>query len=57
MSNKLIPANPEDVMVIRDVTPNVVTLSVPFSRFGRLRVGGRGTIGELLFLDSSSITS
>ncbi len=33
-------------MVIRDVTPNVVTLSVPFLRFGRFPIGGRGTIGK-----------
>lgn len=46
MSAKLIPPNPSDVMVIRDVTPNIVTLSVPFNRFGRLRVGGRGTVGK-----------
>jgi len=46
MSHKLIPSNPEETMVIRDITPNIVTLSVPFSRFGKLRVGGRGTVGE-----------
>lgn len=46
MSSKLVPANPEDVMVIRDFTPNIVTLSVPFSRFGKLRIGGRGTVGK-----------
>lgn len=34
-------------MVIRDVTPNVVTLSVPFLRFGLIPVGGRGTIVRL----------
>lgn len=46
MSDKLIPTNPADVMVIRDVTPNVVTFSVPFKRFGVIPVGGRGTVGE-----------
>lgn len=45
MSDKLIPRTPSDVMVIRDITPNVVTLSVPFARFGMIRVGGRATIG------------
>lgn len=45
MSKKLIPSHPQDVMVIRDLTPNVVTLSVPFLRFGVFKVGGRGTIG------------
>lgn len=44
MSSKLIPSNPSEVMVIRNVTPNIVTLSVPFSRFGVLKVGGRATI-------------
>jgi hypothetical protein len=47
MSSKLIPPNAADVMVIRDVTPNIVTLSVPFNRFGVLKVGGRGTIVKL----------
>ncbi|POS68479.1 hypothetical protein DHEL01_v213127 [Diaporthe helianthi] len=46
MSSKLIPANPADVMVIRNITPNVVTFSVPFKRFGTIPVGGRGTVGE-----------
>ncbi|KAK1833072.1 hypothetical protein QBC39DRAFT_346711 [Podospora conica] len=47
MSDTLIPSNPSDVMVIRDVTPNVVTLSVPFLRFNRIPIGGRGTIVRL----------
>ncbi|ETS84976.1 hypothetical protein PFICI_03001 [Pestalotiopsis fici W106-1] len=47
MSNKLIPKTPSEVMVIRDITPNVVTLSVPFARFGMIRVGGRATIVRL----------
>ncbi|KAF2999542.1 hypothetical protein E8E14_005751 [Neopestalotiopsis sp. 37M] len=47
MSDKLIPRTPSDVMVIRDITPNVVTLSVPFARFGMIRVGGRATIVRL----------
>lgn len=46
MSDKLIPTNPADVMVIRDVTPNVVTFSVPFKRFGVIPIGGRGTVGK-----------
>ena len=45
MSAKLIPPEPSKVMVIRQVTPNITTCSVPFLRFGRLKVGGRGTIG------------
>jgi phosphoserine aminotransferase len=51
MSSKLIPSNPSEVMVIRDISPNVVTFSVPFARFGIIRVGGRATLGgyQLLF--------
>ena len=53
MSQKLVPSDPSKVMVIREVVPRVVTtFSVPFWRFGRIKVGGRGTIGT-----SSSITS
>jgi hypothetical protein len=47
MSSKLIPANPADVMVIRDLTPNVVTLSVPFTRGGKIKFGGRATLVRL----------
>ncbi|KAL2128069.1 hypothetical protein VTI74DRAFT_9761 [Chaetomium olivicolor] len=47
MSSKLIPPNPDEVMVIRDVTPNIVTFSVPFLRFGRFPIGGRGTAVRL----------
>lgn len=47
MSSKLVPPNPDEVMVIRDVTPNVVTFSVPFLRFGRFPIGGRGTLVRL----------
>ncbi|KAL8340144.1 hypothetical protein RB601_006319 [Gaeumannomyces tritici] len=46
-SSKLVPSNPSDVMVIRDVTPNVVTLSVPFLRYGFLAIGGRATVVRL----------
>lgn len=53
MSQKLVPSDPSKVMVIREVVPRVVTtFSVPFWRFGRIKVGGRGTIGT-----SSSFTS
>ncbi|KAG6005452.1 hypothetical protein E4U21_007921 [Claviceps maximensis] len=47
MSASLIPDNPADLMVIRNVTPNVVTFSAPFSRFGRIKIGGRGTLVKL----------
>ena len=46
MSSQLIPSNPADLMVIRNITPNIVTFSVPFSRFGRIKIGGRGTLGK-----------
>lgn len=45
MSSKLIPSDPDHVMVIRNVTPNIATFSVPFSRFGKVKIGGRGTLG------------
>lgn len=45
MTSKLIPSDPSKVMVIRQVTPNITTCSAPFLRFGRLKIGGRGTIG------------
>ncbi|KAK7189637.1 hypothetical protein DPSP01_004221 [Paraphaeosphaeria sporulosa] len=48
MSSKLVPSNPAEVMVIRDIVPRTITtLSVPFARFGRIKVGGRGTIVRL----------
>ncbi|KAF1961998.1 hypothetical protein CC80DRAFT_201598 [Byssothecium circinans] len=48
MTSKLVAANPEKVMVIRDVVPRTITtLSVPFLRFGRIKIGGRGTIVRL----------
>ena len=46
MSNKLIPSNPAEVMVIRYVTPNITTFSVPFARHGTAKIGGRGTLGQ-----------
>lgn len=48
MSSKLVPSDPARVMVIRDVVPRTITtLSAPFSRFGRVKIGGRGTIVRL----------
>lgn len=46
-SKSLIPSDPEKVMVIRDVTPTITTLSVPFLRFGHIKIGGRGTLVKL----------
>ncbi|KAL7933146.1 hypothetical protein V8C35DRAFT_305055 [Trichoderma chlorosporum] len=47
MSAGLIPSNPADLMVIRNVTPNITTFSVPFTRFGKFGIGGRGTLVRL----------
>lgn len=44
MASKLVPSDPSKVMVIRDVVPNTITtFSTPFWRFGRIKIGGRGT--------------
>ena len=46
MASKLIPKNPAEVTVTRQVVPNVITtFSAPFWRFGRIKIGGRGTVG------------
>lgn len=42
-------------MVIRHVTPDIVTMSLPFARFGHLQFGGRGTLGECRPLQSPPI--
>ncbi|RAL68598.1 hypothetical protein DID88_007316 [Monilinia fructigena] len=47
MSDKLVPSDPEKVMVFRDLTPNITTLSVPFLRAGLIKFGGRATIVRL----------
>ncbi|EPS34841.1 hypothetical protein PDE_09805 [Penicillium oxalicum 114-2] len=44
---QLFPSNPSETMVIRDITPNMVTMSLPFARFGIVRFGGRGTLVKL----------
>ena len=48
MTSKLVPQDPAKVTVIRNITPNIWTFSAPFKRFGRFKVGGRGTIGKYL---------
>ena len=45
MSSKFAPSDPEKVMIIRDILPNITTLSVPFCRVGLFKIGGRATIG------------
>ncbi|KAI9045302.1 uncharacterized protein KD926_008727 [Aspergillus affinis] len=49
MAPQLFPKNPSESMVIRNVTSDVVTMSLPFARFGRLKFGGRGTLGPLAY--------
>jgi hypothetical protein len=46
-AKSLVPSDPSKVMVIRDVTPQITTLSVPFLRFNRIKIGGRGTLVKL----------
>lgn len=48
MTSKLMPFDASKVMVIRDVVPKTITtFSMPFSRFGHIKVGGRGTVVRL----------
>jgi len=47
MASKKPEGNPTEAMVIRKVTPEITTLSVPFARFGVFKFGGRGTIVKL----------
>ncbi|KAL9112761.1 MAG: hypothetical protein Q9227_003064 [Pyrenula ochraceoflavens] len=46
-ASKLVGPDPSKVMSIRDLTPNLTTLSTPFLRFGRIKIGGRSTIVKL----------
>jgi hypothetical protein len=46
MSPQLAPSNPDEVMVIRDLTPRITTLSLPFARGGKVKIGGRATISK-----------
>lgn len=46
-AQKLVPKEPPDVMVIRDVTPVITTLSLPFERMGLMKIGGRATLVKL----------
>lgn len=36
-----------DSTVIRQVSPNITTVSIPFAQLGLLKTGGRTTIGKL----------
>ncbi|KAJ5647424.1 hypothetical protein N7490_003796 [Penicillium lividum] len=44
---QLFPINPSSSMVIRAVTPEIITFSLPFARFGIMRLGARGTLVKL----------
>lgn len=46
-AQKLIPSDPEKVTVIQRVAPEIITFSTPFLRFGRVKIGGRGTVVRL----------
>jgi len=46
-ASKLVPAEPDKVMVIRKINSNILTCSTPFLRFGQIKIGGRGTIVKL----------
>ncbi|KGY15263.1 hypothetical protein PABG_11847 [Paracoccidioides brasiliensis Pb03] len=47
MPSMLVPSRPNDVMVVRKVHDDIITLNVPFYRFGHARIGGRCTIVRL----------
>lgn len=47
---QLFPTDPSSTMVIRAVTPEIITFSLPFARFGIVRFGARGTLGEYCLL-------
>ena len=44
---KLFPTDPTSCMVIRQLSPNITTFSLPFSRFGQARIGARSTLIKL----------
>ncbi|KAF2859059.1 hypothetical protein K470DRAFT_259230 [Piedraia hortae CBS 480.64] len=44
---RLIPPDPEKVMVLRRVAPTILTCSTPFLRAGYIKIGGRGTVVQL----------
>ena len=44
-SKALFGADPAATMVIRKVTENITTFSMPFARYNQAKIGGRGTVG------------
>lgn len=49
MAPVLFPTNPSQLMAIRNITPDIITMSLPFARFGHLKFGARGTLGLYSF--------
>ena len=41
---ELVPKNVAELTVIASITPDIVTVSFPFRRYGLIKIGGRGTI-------------
>lgn len=49
----LFKGDPAAVMVTRKVSENITTFSVPFARFGHMKIGGRGTVGTRPYFQST----
>ena len=49
-AHKLIPSDPEKVLVTRSVTPDIKTFSTPFLRFGdTIRIEMKNATGHSVF--------
>ena len=46
-AQKLYPTDPIPVMSVRRISPTITTISLPFARFGRMRIGARSTLIKL----------
>jgi hypothetical protein len=46
MATKIIPTDVDSVVVIRDITPNITTVSMPLLAMSLFKFGGRATIGK-----------
>lgn len=49
--------SPHEVTVIRQITPLITTVSVPFARFGLIKFGGRATISTFVHKPQTLIFS
>ncbi|OJZ87039.1 hypothetical protein ASPFODRAFT_46569 [Aspergillus luchuensis CBS 106.47] len=61
MGNTLFPDDPDKVSVIRYLTPDITTFSLPFARFGIVKFGARATLvklpsGNLLIFSPTPLT-